>query len=669
MNLPGLLLLSVLLLSCESGHAQMIFNVAIIDDGNYHLVFEELGQLKKPVASGALRLYERGDPVPIQVNDGGDGFFGPGDSIRFVGRRLAGSNSWYNEYSRHNIYQLHLDVRKRGTPDPIDPGSGPVIQHLEKDILRIALPPTAGAKQREHWYWKRITHLPNDGFSQQIHWVDPPRAIRVSLSGLSRDKYAEAAGIPQHRVLIRIDNKVVEESTWDGQEPVTIEITNLGGLPPGPGSALLEIVVPGRTLTPSGQDIIDVVLLNWIEVEYEPGPALADRTIPDRSGEHRLLVESTVQSPAWVAPAKTGVGLSGEDTQADYLMISHPSLIKALQPLAAYHRARGLEVAVIDVQDIYEEFNYGVESPLAIRKFISHAWHQWQPPAPRLVLLVGDASWERAPDPAGNRNLVPTLQVESLGALAASDNGFVTVAGDDWRPDLAIGRLPAGNEEELSDMVAKLLQYSEVGAEGESRNRSIWISDADPLFQRISNSLADGLAGRGFTTERIYPGENTQGASEEPQRVVEAFDQGAVLLHFLGHGGRFVWRTGPPDLRGASDLFGLKDVESLRKNDALPLVLSMTCSSGPFDHPDADSIAEALVRAPNRGAIGVLAASWRVPASARFSSLLVDALFENENSIGEAVMQAKRQVADRSLVESYNLLGDPALLLVSPGRP
>jgi hypothetical protein len=669
MNLPGLLLLGLLLLFCAPGHAGMIFNVAIIEDGNYRLAYEELGQLKNPVASETLRLYEQGKAVPIQVDDGGDGFFGPGDSIGFVGRHLEGSNSWYNEYSRHNIYRLYMGALPQDTPNPMALARGPIIEHLEQDILRVALPHASETKPTEHWYWQRITHLSGDGFSREMQWANRPRAIRVALSGLSRDKNAANAGLAQHRVVIRLDGQVIGESAWNGQEPVTLEITDLHGLAPAPGNALLEVVIPGRTVPGSGQEIIDVVLLNWIEVEYPSDPSLVARTIPDRSGAHRLLVDAGGQSPAWVAPSKTGAGLSARDRQADYLMISHPSLLQALEPLAAYHRNQGLKVAVIDVQDIYEAFNHGIESPLAIRKFISYAWHQWRRPAPRLVLLAGDASWERDPGSTVNRNLVPTLHVQSRGALAASDNGLVTVAGNDWRPDLAIGRLPAGSEEELSGMIAKLLHYAEDSPAGKWRNRATWVSDIDPGFQRISNDLADGLANRGFTNKRIYPDESAQHSSQDQLRVIEAFDQGSALLHFLGHGGRLVWRTGPRDLSGASDLFGLKDIESLRESRSLPLVLSMTCSSGPFDHPTADSIAEALLRTPDRGAIGVLAASSRVQASRRFSSLLVNALLENGSRIGEAVMQAKRKETDRTLVESYNLLGDPALFLISAERP
>ena len=100
----------------------------------------------------------------------------------------------------------------------------------------------------------------------------------------------------------------------------------------------------------------------------------------------------------------------------------------------------------------------------------------------------------------------------------------------------------------------------------------------------------------------------------------------------------------------------------------LPLLLSMTCSSGPFDHPTESSIAEGFLAAPERGAIAVLAASWRVPASERFSTLLVEALSEPGIPIGEAILEAKRTETDRELVEAYNLLGDPGLVLLHGGK-
>ena len=51
-------------------------------------------------------------------------------------------------------------------------------------------------------------------------------------------------------------------------------------------------------------------------------------------------------------------------------MITHQSLNDALTPLAEMYRDRGLEVAVVDVQDIYDEFNHGIVHPRSIRDFL-----------------------------------------------------------------------------------------------------------------------------------------------------------------------------------------------------------------------------------------------------------------------------------------------------------
>ena len=134
-----------------------------------------------------------------------------------------------------------------------------------------------------------------------------------------------------------------------------------------------------------------------------------------------------------------------------------------------------------------------------------------------------------------------------------------------------------------------------------------------------------------------------------------------AVIHFLGHGGRFVWRTGPPDLRAAKDLFTNSDLLSLETGSIVPIVLSMTCSSGPFDHPRADSLAEQMLMAPDRGALAVLAASWQIPPSKKFSARLLNELQKPGVSIGQAVMRAKQGMRNTNIINAYNLLGDPAM--------
>ena len=72
---------------------------------------------------------------------------------------------------------------------------------------------------------------------------------------------------------------------------------------------------------------------------------------------------------------------------------------------------------------------------------------------------------------------------------------------------------------------------------------------------------------------------------------------------------------------------------------------------------------ERFLREADKGAVAVFAASWRNAPSARFSKALVDELLVPGQTIGVAINKAKANEADRVLVEMYNLLGDPAVVL------
>jgi len=50
-----------------------------------------------------------------------------------------------------------------------------------------------------------------------------------------------------------------------------------------------------------------------------------------------------------------------------------------------------MKVALIDIEDLYDEFSFGNKSPKAIKDFLVSAKSNWRRAA-RFVLLVGDAS-------------------------------------------------------------------------------------------------------------------------------------------------------------------------------------------------------------------------------------------------------------------------------------
>jgi hypothetical protein len=386
--------------------------------------------------------------------------------------------------------------------------------------------------------------------------------------------------------------------------------------------------------------------------------------------------------------------------QADYVMVAHERLKKAVEPLAAFHRSRGLKVAVVDIQDVYDEFNGGILHPRALRDFLSYAYHKWKKPAPRYVLLVGDASWDAKNElvdeehyPAAtfspfhgtqfagvdgipyandsklnHRNLIPTWSYLTYDGHAAGDNYFVSVDGNDDLPDMAIGRFTAVNADEVTAIVDKTIHYAKDDDEefGPWRRRMLLITSEQLGFQYLSNGLADAMAKTGIASEKIYP--LADSSSEEDQaRLRAGLDEGNLLVHFVGHGGRYIWRTGPADWQKHRDLFNLDDIDMLKPSSRLPMVLSMTCYSAPFDHPSADSIGEKFLRVPGKGAVAVLAASWR---NAPYQAMSVDVVEQltapGTQTIGEAIQRVKRTGRHREFLEQYNLLGDPALRLDVP---
>ena len=112
--------------------------------------------------------------------------------------------------------------------------------------------------------------------------------------------------------------------------------------------------------------------------------------------------------------------------------------------------------------------------------------------------------------------------------------------------------------------------------------------------------------------------------------------------------------------------FTLDDVSGLSNASRLPMILSMTCYSAPFDNPTEDSIGERFLREADKGAVAVFAASWRNAPSTAFSKALVKELLAPGATIGEGIVRAKPAIDDRVLIEMYNLLGDPAVVLKRP---
>src|SRR5206468_1041034 len=81
----------------------------------------------------------------------------------------------------------------------------------------------------------------------------------------------------------------------------------------------------------------------------------------------------------------------GTANQANFVIVSYPTMLSAASSLAALRQGQGMQVSVVNLTDVYDEFNYGEKDPSAIKNFLQYTQTKWAK-APRYVMLLGGAS-------------------------------------------------------------------------------------------------------------------------------------------------------------------------------------------------------------------------------------------------------------------------------------
>jgi len=339
-------------------------------------------------------------------------------------------------------------------------------------------------------------------------------------------------------------------------------------------------------------------------------------------------------------------------------VVAPQELLPAAEPLVAHRESQGLVARAVSLEQIQDEFGFGERQPQAIRDFLAHAYHHWTPPSPRYVLLLGDATY----DPKGfltattRRDLVPSPLVKSSFLWTASDPALAAVNGDDAIPDLAIGRLSAGSLGEAEAAIQKILAFENAG-QTLAGNAVLVVDNPDLAgnFEANANDIASLLPGR--QVERIFLtglGSGTRSA------VLNAFDQGASLFSYVGHGSQGLWAS--------EGILRSPDVALLKPQARQPLLLTMTCSNGYFISPWSNALSERLVLAGDKGAIAAFSPSGLSldDAAHLFHRALVTQLESGGHErLGDLVLAAQEDYADTGafpeLLSLYHLFADPAL--------
>ncbi|MCU0612609.1 MAG: C25 family cysteine peptidase, partial [Candidatus Eisenbacteria bacterium] len=373
----------------------------------------------------------------------------------------------------------------------------------------------------------------------------------------------------------------------------------------------------------------------------------------------RAIVPYREADPPWDSPLRA----------ADYIVVTHPSLVRAADSLASLaEQAHGYRTAIVEVDDLYDSFSFGEIHPEAVRDFLVAAFENWEAPAPSATVLLGDASW----DFLGNsgvevqRNLVPTW------GNPGNDYYFMRLTHNgsgvfDWIPDIAVGRLPARTADEARRMVERIgtVPHDKVAKEIllVAHGSSDWEQTS---FATLSDILADQSIPDELlaTTNTVYAEpEGAPGTRSYKNDFAAAWKRGPLLIHFLGRGDFYTWcmefHTTMPD--------------TLVGPGPLPFLIGGSCHSGRFAMPDSSCLVEVALRAlmDGSGSIGAVSSTGITSVSQAYlwSQYALPVMLSDERAtVGQAYLTGILQAGD-FLAQRYILLTDPTVNLSRPVLP
>ncbi|MEA2095589.1 MAG: C25 family cysteine peptidase [Candidatus Cloacimonadota bacterium] len=355
----------------------------------------------------------------------------------------------------------------------------------------------------------------------------------------------------------------------------------------------------------------------------------------------------------------------------EYLFIAPSSVESILQPLLRWKEKLGFQTKLVFIDDI------GTTAD-DIKAYLQNAYDTWENP-PEFVVLVGDVS---------GFIVIPSFYVEGSyppGSWDVSDHNYTLLDGDDYFPDIFIGRFSVQSQMELMTIVSKIINYEQnpfMDIPWQKRALMVGrVEEWNGYSQRetlmgIRNKLLDFEYAIVDTFINPWQQGNTQ--------LANIISEGESFICFRGAGSSSYWSggyTGP--------MFTIDDIDLLNNGFMLPLVTSITCGGGDFASEQYTTcFGEKWFVAGNtsvpQGAIGFIGPSeqdtktWFNNANAAgiYQGVTQEELFR----CGELLLRGKMELynnyphnhawgnafdSDQFYFYVYNLLGDPGLQVLT----
>ena len=411
---------------------------------------------------------------------------------------------------------------------------------------------------------------------------------------------------------------------------------------------------------PDGARVYDISDKNTVgKIAHQDLNGSISTVLPASQTETKVLVQST---PILVGSVKKARFREIDPNKHDYLIISNKKLRQPVDnyqdPVQAYadYRASSdggsFDTLLVDMELLYDQYNYGEISPLAIRYFVKDMLTG----NPRYLLLIGKGynvnfqPHRQDPLSATTFNLVPT------NGFPGSDIALTSgLAQSPHISAIPTGRVNAKTPAEVAAYLKKIIEMEAAPFNELWRKNLIHLSGGLTqaelsLFKRYVDqfkSVAEGpFLGGSVTTINKQSNEATVLIN-----VADEVNKGVSLITFFGHSS-----TQVTDI----EIGKVTDVTLGYDNGGkYPMILVNGCNAGNIFFTSS-GFGEDWILAPGKGAVGYLAHTDAGFASnlKRYSDLFYELAYGDSTylnkPIGNIIQElGRRYLSGISLTETH----------------
>jgi len=399
-----------------------------------------------------------------------------------------------------------------------------------------------------------------------------------------------------------------------------------------------------------------------------------------------------VKSGEYLTPEPIGALIPNQNIhgieRADLIILHHEQFKAAATKLAEHRRSfSGYTVEIVDIRTVFNEFSSGRLDPTAIRDFARMV--SQRDPEFKYLLLLGDASYDyRNITPnLSDHNFIPAYETdESLDPINGfpSDDYFVLLSDGEGGNlkgaiDVAVGRIPVTTAQMANGVINKIINYdtnkdalgdwrAKIAFAADDEDTNLHVRQADRLTKNVEVNNPD------FNQTKIYfdtyVQESTPGGDRYPaatEAINTTVQNGTLLLNYMGHGGPKGWAQ--------ERVLKIPDIETWNNMDALPVLITATCSFTGYDDPAIVSAGEVTIQKEDGGVLALLTTVRAVYASENerlakaVFAVILNKVDGKAQTLGDIITDAKNKNADSNNIlndRKFSLIGDPSQRLALP---